>query len=77
MITELYLVTALLCDRHRCWQQTMWTGTDRNQCMVQAVQARVNPPPYVKETKMSACLVERAKPGYEWTEQGYWRKIRD
>ncbi len=79
MITELYVVVAILCDRRDdCVQRTVWSGKDRTECMAQAVQVRVNPPSYVNHTKMSACLVERMKPGYEWSDRyGYWRKIRD
>jgi hypothetical protein len=76
MITEFYFVTALFCNKVRCWEETTWTGKDRITCMAEAVQARVNPPSYVNETKMSACLVERVKPGFEWSEYGFWRKVK-
>ncbi len=73
---SLYFVVALLCDkRGECWHRTVWTGKDRTQCIAQAVQVRVNPPAYADHTKMSACLVERTKPGYEW-DTGQWRKVR-
>jgi hypothetical protein len=77
MILEIYTVVALLCDkRNDCVQRTVWTGRDRTECMAQAVQVRVNPPSYVNETKMSACLVERVKDGFEWAPQGFWRKVK-
>lgn len=77
MIAELYFVVALMCPKQgTCFERTVWTGRDRTECMAQAVQVRVNPPSYVNETKMSACLVERVKPGYEWAEQGFWRKVK-
>lgn len=75
MILELYTVVALMCDKTHCWRATVWTGRDRDMCMAQAVQIRVNPPAHVQETKMSACLVERVKPGYRW-ETGTWIKDR-
>lgn len=76
MITEVYVVVAILCSKTDCWRQNIWHGTDRMQCMAEAVKIRVNPPVHVNETKMSACLVERERPGYEWTREGYWRKVK-
>lgn len=76
MIAEYYTVLAILCSKTDCWRQNVWYGADRDACMAKAVQVRVNPPAHAQETKMSACLVERAKPGYEWAEQGYWRKVK-
>lgn len=76
MIVEIYTVVALLCDkRGTCYERTVWTGRDRLQCMAEAVQVRVNPPAYADSTKMSACLVERTRPGYVW-DTGQWRKVR-
>lgn len=76
MIAEMYTVVALMCSKTDCWRQNVWYGRDRDMCMAQAIQIRVNPPAHVQETKMSACLVTRERPGYEWAEQGYWRKVR-
>jgi hypothetical protein len=74
MLVEAYTVIAILCDRQHCRERTVWHGKDRTQCMAEAVQVRVSPPWPWHETKMSACLVDRERPGYEWAPQGYWKR---